>query len=84
MFDVRLKELLGAGQFGEVRKALWRVEDYELELAVKTLKSGASEEDKVKFLQEAAINVIKIYGVVTVGEPVSSLDTHGTTQECLF
>jgi len=45
---------------------------------VKTLKSGASEEDKVKFLQEAAImgqfshvNVIKMYGVVTLGEPVS-------------
>ncbi len=74
----RLKELLGAGQFGEVRKAAWRVEGQELELAVKTLKSGASEEDKVKFLQEAAImgqfshtNVIKMHGVVTVGEPVS-------------
>ena len=45
---------------------------------MKTLKSGASEEDKVKFLQEAAImgqlshiNVIKIHGVVTLGEPVS-------------
>ena len=81
----RLKELLGAGQFGEVRKALWRVEDHELDLAVKTLKPGASEEDKVKFLQEAAImgqfshiNVIKMYGVVTVGEPVSSLDTQDT------
>ena len=44
---------------------------------MKTLKSGTSEEDKVKFLQEAAImgqfshiNVIKMYGVVTVGEPV--------------
>ena len=77
-FIGRLKELLGAGQFGEVCKAVWRVESHELELAVKTLKAGASEEDKVKFLQEAAImgqfshtNVIKMYGVVTLGEPVS-------------
>ena len=36
------------------------------------------EEEKVRFLQEAAImgqfshpNVVKLYGVVTVGEPVS-------------
>ena len=47
-------------------------------MAVKTLQEGASEEDKVKFLQEAAImgqfshpNVVKLYGVVTEGEPVS-------------
>ncbi len=59
-------------------KALWSVGDQALELAVKTLISSASEDDKIKFLQEAAImgqfshpNVIKLYGVVTVGEPVS-------------
>ena len=50
----------------------------EVEVAVKTLKEGAGEEDKVKFLQEAAImgqfshpNVVTLYGVVTEGEPVS-------------
>ncbi len=49
-----------------------------MELAVKTLKPGASEEDEVKFLQEAAImgqfnhrNIVKMYGVVTLGKPVS-------------
>ena len=69
---------LGSGQFGEVCKATWTVNDLTLELAVKMLISGASEEDKIKFLQEAAImgqfshpNVIKLHGVVTVGEPVS-------------
>ena len=53
----RLKTLLGSGQFGEVYKATWSVNENQqtLELTVKTLKSGASEEDKVKFLQEAAI-----------------------------
>ena len=51
----------------------------KIEVAVKTLKEGASEEDKVKFLQEAAImgqfshpNVVKLYGIVVEGEPVSS------------
>ncbi len=50
----------------------------KIEVAVKTLKEGAGEGDKVKFLQEAAImgqfshpNVVKLYGVVTEGEPVS-------------
>ena len=69
---------LGSGQFGEVCKAQWIVGGHTLELAVKTLKSGASEVDKVKFLQEAAImgqfnhsNIIKMYGIVTLGEPVS-------------
>ena len=51
-----------------------------MEVAVKTLKRGC-EEDKVKFLQEAAImgqfkhpNVVTTYGVVTDGEPVSYRD----------
>ena len=52
----------------------------KIEIAVKTLKEGAGEQDKVKFLQEAAImgqfshpNVVKLYGVITEGEPVSLL-----------
>ena len=46
-------------------------------MAVKTNQSKI-EEEKIKFLQEAAImgqfrhpNVVKLMGVVTVGEPVS-------------
>ena len=73
-----LLEQLGAGQFGQVCKGLWTVSNNTLLLAVKTLKPNAPEDDKVKFLQEAAImgqfshpNVVKLYGVVTVGEPVS-------------
>ena len=45
---------------------------------MKTLKEGAGEGDKVKFLQEAAImgqfshpNVVKLYGVVTERKSVS-------------
>lgn len=51
-----------------------------MDVAVKTLKPGSGENDRIKFLQEAAINgqfqhqnVVKLHGVVTVGEPVSSL-----------
>ena len=46
-------------------------------MAIKTLKEGSVEGDKVRFLQEAAIsgqfqhpNVVRLQGVVTVGEPV--------------
>ena len=42
------------------------------------LKEGASEQDKIKFLQEAAIigqfshpNIVKLHGMVSEGEPVS-------------
>ena len=52
-----------------------------MEVAVKTLKEGSDEGDKVKFLQEAAImgqfkhpNVVSTYGVVTDREPVSYLE----------
>ena len=56
---------------------MWQAQKEEIEVAVKTLKPGASEIDKIKFLQEAAImgqfnhpNVVKLHAVVTVGEPV--------------
>ena len=50
----------------------------EVEVAVKTLKEGSGEEDRVKFLQEAAImgqfkhpNVVEMYGMITMSQPVS-------------
>ena len=73
----RLTEEIGCGQFGKVRKGFLMSARYVQECAVKTLHSGASEDDKVKFLQEAAINgqfrhpnVVQLLGVATVGEPV--------------
>ena len=61
-----------------VDKGLWQAPGETVEVAVKTLKPGSDENDRVKFLQEAAINgqfqhpkVVKLHGVVTVGEPVS-------------
>lgn len=69
-------DVLGSGQFGVVFKGEWVVapragEGGKLDVAVKTLKDGAAKEDRVKFLQEAAIigqfshpNVVKLHGIV--------------------
>ena len=77
VFLLRVTEHLGSGQFGTVNKGIWQSPAGAVEVAVKTLQSSASQEDRVKFLQEAAIsgqfrhpNVVKLLGVVTVGEPV--------------
>ncbi len=71
--------LIGSGQFGQVHMGEWvSPEGTTLPIAVKILNTNVEEEQRVKFLQEAAImgqfkhpNVVKLYGVVTVGEPVS-------------
>jgi serine/threonine protein kinase len=76
-------KLLGSGQFGAVHKGEWVASEggEKIEVAVKTLKEGAGEGDKVKFLQEAAImgqfshpNVVKLYGVVTEGRSVKLIN----------
>ena len=81
----RLCDLLGSGQFGTVYKGVLGSGEGEgeVEVAVKTLKEGSGEEDRVKFLQEAAImgqfkhhNVVTMYGVVTSGEPVSAITAY--------
>ena len=51
-----------------------------VDVAIKFLQPGSKEEDKALFLQEAAImgqflhpNIVRLHGVVTVGEPVSTM-----------
>ena len=77
--DFRTTGFLGSGQFGIVNRGRWQdgVRGEAVDVAIKTLQPSAKEQDKVKFLQEAAINgqfqhpnIIKLHGVVTVGEPV--------------
>ena len=74
----RLGEILGTGNFATVHKGVMKSESSKVEVAVKILKEGSGEEDRVKFLQEATImgqfkhpNVVKLYGVVMEDEPVS-------------
>ena len=71
-------DVLGSGHFGMVYKGVLDSGSGAVDVAVKTLKEGSREEDRVKFLQEAAImgqfkhhGVVEMYGVVTLGEPVS-------------
>ena len=73
-----MKDRIGSGQFGFVEQGVWRNGARDISVAVKLLKEGADEIDKVKFLQEAAImaqfrhpNVVSLYGVVSKTEPVS-------------
>ena len=74
----RVTDYLGSGQFGTVNKGVWTTPTGSVPVAIKTLNDNTSEDERVKFLQEAAImgqfhhpNVVKLHGVVTIGDPVS-------------
>ena len=61
---------------------MWNTPKGSVEVAIKTLKGSATEDEELKFLQEAAINgqfhhpnVVQLCGVVTVGQPVRLLHT---------
>ena len=75
-----LEEFLGNGQFGSVSKATWTTPGGSKKVAVKIMRPSVLDTTRVKFLQEAAImgqffhsNVVKLHGVVSVGEPVCQL-----------
>ena len=76
----RILKRIGCGHFGTVSKGVWLLPgEGSQEVAVKTVKS-TSEIERIKLLQEAAImgqfahpNVVRLHGVVTVGDPVSEL-----------
>lgn len=77
----RITGHLGSGQFGSVEKAVWMKKGGKtMVVAVKALKPGASKEEKVKFLQEAAImgqfkhpNVVCLCGMTPNKEKVGNL-----------
>lgn len=74
----RTTSALGTGQFGEVWRGFIDTPSGEKEVAVKRLKEGSSQTEKVRFLQEAVVmkqflhpNILRVVGVVTQTEPVS-------------
>lgn len=79
--SVRLLTPLGSGNFGQVLLGEWSTyEGRVIQVAVKTVKTGSMEVEKKKLLQEAAImgqfahdNVVRLIGIVTVGEPLMVL-----------
>ena len=82
---ISLGESIGSGYFGNVYKAKMELgdkddddDDNRIEVAVKTLQKEAKQQEKIKFLQEAALmaqfhhtNVLKIIGVVAENNTVS-------------
>ena len=73
----RIKSILGTGEFGTVHSGLLNDNreskgvQSATKVAVKTMRHGAKEEERVKFLQEAAImgqfrhpNIVRILGIV--------------------
>lgn len=78
VFFVRLGSEIGSGQFGMVSHGIWHHDEQDEQVAIKTLHGEVSEEAKKTLLKEAAIigkfahtNIVKLYGVVTKGDPVS-------------
>ncbi len=77
-------EFLGSGEFGTVYRGVWshsemgRDQIVQEEVAVKTMEDEASKEDRIKFLQEAAImgqfdhpNIVKVMGIMVNKNEVS-------------
>ena len=75
--SVKKGHALGEGEFGEVFKGGWTTPTTTMAVALKSLKSSASDEERLKLLQEAAImgqfnhpHIVRLYGVVTLSDPV--------------
>ena len=69
---ISVRCILGSGAFGTVYRGVWSHPSTDsVEVAMKTIENKSSEEDRVKFLQEAAImgqfnhpNIVKILGTI--------------------
>uniref|UniRef100_A0A9L0K9A8 Ephrin type-A receptor 2 n=1 Tax=Equus asinus TaxID=9793 RepID=A0A9L0K9A8_EQUAS len=75
---VTRQKVIGAGEFGEVYKGTLKVSGKkEVPVAIKTLKAGYTEKQRVDFLSEASImgqfshhNIIRLEGVVSKYKPM--------------
>uniref|UniRef100_A0ACB8EER0 Ephrin type-A receptor 2 n=1 Tax=Sphaerodactylus townsendi TaxID=933632 RepID=A0ACB8EER0_9SAUR len=73
---VSRQKVIGAGEFGEVYKGILKHGKKDLPVAIKTLKSGYTEKQRIDFLSEASImgqfshhNIIHLEGVVSKAKP---------------
>ncbi|XP_043531668.1 ephrin type-A receptor 2 isoform X1 [Chiloscyllium plagiosum] len=71
------QKVIGAGEFGEVYKGILKKGRKEISVAIKTLKAGYTESQRIDFLSEASImgqfshhNIIHLEGVVTKYKPL--------------
>ncbi|KAK7475938.1 hypothetical protein BaRGS_00032827 [Batillaria attramentaria] len=75
---ITIESVIGGGEFGDVCKGKLRIPGRpEMTVAIKTLKPGATEKNRLDFLTEASImgqfddpNVIFLEGVVTKSNPI--------------
>ncbi|XP_010832110.1 PREDICTED: ephrin type-A receptor 2, partial [Bison bison bison] len=75
---VTRQKVIGAGEFGEVYKGTLKASGKkEVPVAIKTLKAGYTEKQRVDFLSEASImgqfshhNIIRLEGVVSKYKPL--------------
>ena len=70
--------VLGEGEFGTVHYATWHRMGKPLVVAVKVCNEHCSTSEKLQLMREAAVigqfdhpRVVRLYGVVTLSEPVS-------------
>lgn len=70
--------LIGKGEFGAVYNGFWEAPTRMVQpVAMKMLRDNANKQDRVKFLQEAAImgqfnhpHIVKLLGAITAAEPM--------------
>lgn len=83
--DVELQTRVGGNhdQFGEVYKGLLQTATDKVTVTLKIIQSKASTQERATTLKEAEVigrldhpHIVKLYGVVNEGEPVSSLWMH--------
>uniref|UniRef100_A0A8D0GBR5 receptor protein-tyrosine kinase n=1 Tax=Sphenodon punctatus TaxID=8508 RepID=A0A8D0GBR5_SPHPU len=71
------QKVIGAGEFGEVYKGTLKQGKKEIAVAIKTLKVGYTEKQRIDFLSEASImgqfchhNIIRLEGVISKYKPL--------------
>ncbi|XP_069467203.1 ephrin type-A receptor 2 isoform X2 [Ambystoma mexicanum] len=81
---VTRQKVIGAGEFGEVFKGILKLPGKkESPVAIKTLKAGYTEKQRIDFLSEASImgqfshhNIIRLEGVISKYKPMMIITEH--------